>query len=207
MKLFKLLSAAVAAVGFTVGASSAHTISIGFEAGTNPGDVTFWVGNYTHGSPGSVPLEGSILLEGVNGTAFTPVSQLFDMNTTFKPTGLVDGTNNFYVSGPLGGSGSLVDTINPFLTVCGACGPVTAWQGTTITGLNPGDYKFTFVEQANPTASWTQWNDSLNQTLTITGSNIGGGGTNPVPLPAGLPLIAMAMGALGFVGWRKKRHA
>ena len=212
MKLANFLSVAAFAITFGVGAANAHTISIGFTAGTNPGEATFWVGNYTHGTPGNVPNEGSISLVGVEGTSFGPVTSLFDINTLSKPTGLTDGTNNFYVSGRLNGTGVLVDTINPFLTVCSACGVVTAWQGKTISGLNPGKYQFSFIEQSNPTADWTQWNGSLNETLTITGSEIGGGGTNVgggginvVPLPAGSWLMLAGIGALA--GFRFKRKS
>lgn len=206
MKSSNILSIAALATTFGLGAANAHTISIGFTAGVNPGEATFWVGNYTHsGTPGNVANEGSIGLIGVEGTSFGPVSSLFDMNTLSKPTGLADGTNNFYVSGPVLGTGSLVDTIAPFLTACSACGVVTAWQGKTISGLNPGKYQFSFIEQSNPTLDWTQWNGSLNQTLTITGSDIGGGGTNVVPLPAAGWLMLAGIGTLA--GFRFKRKS
>jgi hypothetical protein len=35
----------------------------------------------------------------------------------------------------------------------------------------------------------------------------GGGGDNPTPLPAALPLFASGLGALGLLGWRRKRKA
>ena len=35
----------------------------------------------------------------------------------------------------------------------------------------------------------------------------GGGGSNPTPLPAALPLFATGLGALGLLGWRRKRKA
>jgi len=34
-----------------------------------------------------------------------------------------------------------------------------------------------------------------------------GGGPSPVPLPAALPLLLAALGALGFFGWRRRRAA
>src|SRR5664280_2922903 len=33
---------------------------------------------------------------------------------------------------------------------------------------------------------------------------LGGGGSNPTPLPAALPLFATGLGALGLLGWRRK---
>jgi hypothetical protein len=36
---------------------------------------------------------------------------------------------------------------------------------------------------------------------------VGGGGVSAVPLPAALPLFATGLGALGLLGWRRKRKA
>jgi hypothetical protein len=36
---------------------------------------------------------------------------------------------------------------------------------------------------------------------------VGSGTVNPVPLPAALPLFATGLGALGLLGWRRKRKA
>ena len=33
------------------------------------------------------------------------------------------------------------------------------------------------------------------------------GSVAPVPIPAALPLLASGLGALGFIGWRRKRQA
>ena len=35
----------------------------------------------------------------------------------------------------------------------------------------------------------------------------GGGGSNPTPIPAALPLFATGLGAFGLLGWRRKRKA
>jgi hypothetical protein len=36
---------------------------------------------------------------------------------------------------------------------------------------------------------------------------VGSGALNPIPLPAALPLLATGLGALGLLGWRRKRTA
>lgn len=141
------------------GPALAHTISIGHTPGANAGEVTFWIGNYDHGN--YVPLEGSLSLQGINGTNFPEVVLPFDTPTQTKPAGLIDGDNNFYVSGGSGQTG------NPLVATNTTGLPVVAWQGVTVSGLAPGDYRFEYVPIANPTANWAPWNDSLNDTLTL----------------------------------------
>ena len=59
---------------------------------------------------------------------------------------------------------------------------------------------------ANTPGSVTQYvPDTSNQSLG-NGQTTGGGGTVPsTPLPAALPLFASGLGALGLLGWRRKR--
>lgn len=211
----KILMSLALAAGMSAfsGAAFAHTVALGYVPGASLGEVTFWMGNYTHGSPGDVPTEGSLGLVGENGTDYGPTQSLFDMNTLAKPTGLVDGTNYFYASGGVGANGNpLVDSFaSSYITTCPGCGPVTAWQGVTIGGLSAGDYRFNFIEQFNPTADWTEWNDSLNSIFTLGVGDIGGSDEVPplstVPLPAAFPLYGAGIAILGFVGWRKRRKS
>ena len=173
--------------------ANAHMISIGFE-NAGPGSVAFWGGNYSHGSPGNVATEGSMTLEGINGTIFAATTVAFNMNTLVQPTGLIDGTTNFYVTGGVSQAGNPLSSSDAdFLTQCGACGPVTAWQGVTFAGLSAGDYQFSYVPIANPTADWTPWNDSLSNTLTISGTVIN---PNTVPEPITLALFGLGLGLL-----------
>lgn len=180
--------------------ASAHMISIGFE-NAGPGTVTFWGGNYTHaGLPGNVPTEGSMTLEGINGTIFGPTTLAFNLNTLAKPGGLIDGTTNFYVTGGVGQAGQPLSSSDAdFLSECPACGPVTAWQGVTFAALLAGDYRFTYVPIANPTQDWTPWNDSLSNTLTLTGTVV-----NPNPVPEPVSLALFGLGLALFSGLRRK---
>lgn len=207
-KILASLALATALSAFS-GLALAHTVALGYVPGVNAGDVTFWVGNYTHGSPGNVPNEGSLRLSGQNTTVYGPTTTLFDLNTTTKPTGLSDGSNYFYASGGVGAAGNpLVSDYNlSYITSCPACGGVTGWQGVSVTGLSAGDYMFEFIQQINPTQDWTEWNDSLNNIFTLDDGDVGGGGPSVVPLPAALPLYGAGLAIMGFIGWRKKRKS
>ncbi|MBL4906374.1 MAG: VPLPA-CTERM sorting domain-containing protein [Sneathiella sp.] len=210
-KKLKTLLAAIAAGTVMLAASvQAHTVSLGYVPAAAPGEVTFWVGNYTHNVPGNVPNEGSLRLTGVNGNLYPATTTLFNLSQWDgeggKPVGLADGTNNFYASGVDGVAGSpLVNNFaSSYITSCPACGPVTGWQGVNVAGLAAGDYMFEFIEIANPTFEWTEWNDSLNSTFTLGEGDVGGGGPGVIPLPAALPLYGAGLAVLGLLGWRRK---
>ncbi|MEH6478137.1 MAG: hypothetical protein V7727_20760 [Sneathiella sp.] len=175
--------------------ADAHTISIGFVPGVSLGEVTFWVGNYTHGSPGNVPQEGSMQLSGENANPYVTTVNPFDIPAVLAlPTGLVAGTNYFFA-----GNGGLSNT-------CVFACPVTAWQGVTIGGLAAGDYSFKFLQAGSPTVDWAQINDTLSSTFTLKSGDIGGG-PSVVPLPAALPLYGAGLAVMGFIGWRKRRKS
>ena len=203
----------VAAI-FVVGAlictnrtANAHAISIGFE-NAGVGAVNVWMGTYQHSGH---HLEGSMRLTGVLGTVFGPSTLAFNMLTpdgaANKPAGLVDGVTNFYASGTLNGGGPLVNS-NPFtgtvtaLNPSGFLLPVNHWQGVTFSGLSAGDYNFTFIPIANPSAEWTPFTANMNSNFTLSGQIVGGPTT--VPEPATLTLFGFAL--LGLAGMSRKRH-
>ena len=129
-----LTLAASALVLFGAVTAQAHTTSIGFVPGANNGEVTFWTGSYHSGGVN----EGTLTLAGANGTVFAPVTVAFNIGvTSTKPTGLVDGTNNFYWGG------SFSNTSFPKTTQNALVEELRIWQGVTFSGLNPGDYSFT----------------------------------------------------------------
>ena len=176
--------------------ASAHAISIGFE-NAGAGAITTWLGTYAHG--GGNNLQGSMTLEGVLGTVFPALTVAFNQLVTTKPSGLIDGTTNFYAPNT---TGALVGSETSFNTVCPLCGPVNHWQGVSFAGLSVGDYKFTYVPIANPTAEWTPWNPNLNGTFRL-GSGVINPGNN-IPEPTSLALLAL--GLLGMSKLRSKKN-
>jgi hypothetical protein len=212
MKFMRNTAAAcVAAFAAMSGAANAHSISIGYE-NAGPGAVSIFLGTYSVGHAADT-LEGSLTLQGVNGTTFGPSTLAFDIlvpsgpfgTVGSKPAGLIDGVTNFYVPGVTDPTAALVGSEAGFNASCPACGPVTHWQGVTFTGLLPGDYQFTWVPIAFPTAQWDIINDNMNGVFSLSGSIVNGDSTTP--LPAALPLFASGIGGLGLLSWRKRRKA
>ena len=171
------LTIAAALVGASIAASaSAHTTSLGYVPGANPGEVTFWAGSY-HNSGVN---EGMFTLTNLD----TMVSQTVAPNigvTNVMPTGLIDGVNNFYWGN---------DNAYGYSTDQGLGGGVEIWQGITFSGLSAGNYEFTCGNTCGTSVVWATWSPGAVQ-LTLTGRDVGGS----VPEPS-----TWAMLLLGFLG-------
>jgi fibronectin-binding autotransporter adhesin len=133
----------------------AHTTSVGYE-NAGPGSVTFWYGTYHN--PTSYT-EGSLLVVGTHGYSSTVT---FTTLVSAKPTGLIDGTTNFYSDGT-----ALTGT--PTTTI-------ENWQGATFTGLSPDTYTFTYQPISSPTSTWRPTDSViLSSSVTLTATDLGGG--------------------------------
>lgn len=203
----KILSrgmAALVALAATAMAANAHTISIGYE-NAGPGSVNIWAGTYSVGHA-ALANEGSLNLVGVNGNTFASTTIAFNLlagvGVGLKPSGLVDGVTNFYAPNISDPNAALVGSEAGFNASCPACGPVDRWQGVLFSGLTAGDYQFTWIPAASPTAQWDILNNNFNGIFTLSGSVVN---PNPVPLPAALPLFAAGLAIAGVAGRRKKR--
>jgi outer membrane autotransporter protein len=161
--------------------AQAHTVSIGYVS-DGPGAMTFWYGTY---HAGVTATEGSLQLVG-SGYAATVA---FTLLTLSRPTGLVDGTNNFYSNGTalVGDFAASAYTIN---------GPVLAWQGASFTNLHPGTYTFTYIPIAVPSQTWAP-EDSviLSYTVDLSGALLGGTQLSPFAANANQRSVAGALDA------------
>lgn len=165
MKQIPHLSAtAKASLAFLVGSLAlpngyAHTTSVGYE-NAGPGSVTFWYGTYHNTNY----TEGSLLVTNPHGYSSTVT---FSTLTSTKPTGLIDGTTNFYSDGT-----ALTGT--PTTTI-------RNWQGATFTNLSPDTYTFTYLPIGSPTSTWEP-TDSIILSSSVTLSSVDLGGGQYVPI-------------------------
>ena len=186
-----ILGAAVAAALMlgAVGNASAHATSIGY-ANAGAGAVTVWLGTYNHGV---VTNEGSMMLAGALGTVYGPVTTTFNLLTTSKPAGLVDGVTNFF-DPDTGDANTPLIGVDP-----NQFGGITHWQGATFTGLSAGDYQFTWVPAppAVRTQEWSILNNNMNGIFNLRGV------VNPTPEPGSLALVGLAIFGLAAVQRRR----
>lgn len=172
-----------------VEAAFAHTVSVGYSS-QGSGVVDIWYGTYH--ATGST--EGSLTL--VGPSVSTTVA--FTLLVNSKPSGLVDGTTNFYSNAagtaltgtPVavsGGGGSF--TGNP--------ASIQTWQGVRFTGITqPGTYTFTYIPIATPSSEWDPINNAiLTGTFVLTAQSLGAGFASLLPPGAPANVVSVA-GAL-----------
>ncbi len=185
-------TALAAALLLLVGANkaSAHANAIGYTAGANAGEVNLWLGAWHFNGHGDGnDLEGSANLFGLTApynvtTPFTYSTP--GPNAAPQPAGLVAGTNLFYSPGE-------------------GASDVFSWEAVTISGLSAGQYVFTYVPIANPTAHWTPAPGLQGITLTLTAGDVGGGGSNVSNTPdGGSSVLMLGFGFLGIAAIRRK---
>jgi hypothetical protein len=159
----KALAAASALLLGVPTAALSHTNSIGYVGGGN-GSVTFWYGNW---HPGTTFNEGTLTLQGINGTSFSPSTVNWTLLSGTMPNGLIPGTNYFTSNGT-----SLVP-YDPSVQTS------YTWQGVTFTGLSAGDYQFTYNAAGAPTVNWMPMDSViLSSTVSLSAAALSGDANN-----------------------------
>ncbi len=184
-----------AAILLASGGAGAHTKAIGYH-NAGAGSVTFWFQSW-HGF--SAPFfEGSFNLVGINGNPFPSTTVPFNLSVGVKPALLVDGVNNFFACNRI--PNGLCPTDED------AQGG-TKWQGVTFSGLQAGDYRFTYIPIVNPSADWAPATQGVQtNTLSLSGVIVGGPPTaSDIPTLSEWSLIILAL-LLGTVTLYMRRR-
>ena len=144
-------------------AALSHTNSIGYVGGGN-GSVTFWYGNW---HPGTTFNEGTLTLQGINGTNFSPSTVNWSLLSGTMPDGLIPGTNYFT------SNGTALVPYDPNIQTS------YTWQGVTFTGLSAGDYRFTYNAAGAPTVNWMPMDSViLSSTVNLSAAALSGDANN-----------------------------
>ena len=192
--IFLALAMALVAVA---GGANAHTKAIGYH-NSGPGSVTFWFQSW-HGFTAPF-FEGSFNLVGINGNPYPSTTVPFSLSVGVKPPLLIDGTNNFFACNRL--PNGLCPTDED------ASGG-SKWQGVQFTGLQAGDYRFTYIPIVNPSADWAPATQGVQtNTLSLSGAVVGRGGPAadiPTLSEWALILLSIAVALVGFGVSRRRR--
>jgi uncharacterized protein YhjY with autotransporter beta-barrel domain len=112
-----------------------------------------------------------------------------------KPSGLTDGTTNFYSNAAgTGLSGTPVPIVHNGGSFNGLASSVLGWQGVQFTGITrPGTYTFTYIPIANPTVEWDPiGNGILTATFTLSALQLGTTFTSLLPPGSPINVINVA---------------
>jgi len=185
------------AIFLASGVANAHTKAIGYH-NSGPGSVTFWFQSWhSYVTPF---FEGSFNLVGINGNPYPSTTVAFSLTSGTKPPLLIDGVNNFFACNRLP---------NSFCPTDEDMSGGTKWQGVQFNNLIAGDYRFTYIEIANPSADWDSATPGVGtNTLTLTGVVVGGGPVTPSDIPTlsewSLLLLTLLLGTVTVYVLRRR---
>ena len=196
--LIKFLGGTAIGVIASVGIAttvSAHTTSLGYVPGSTAGSVVIWAGHYSHG--GFPPLEGTGTLTGVS-LVYSQASPFSIGPVSVKPTGLIDGTNNFFWSAS---PYIFPQNVDPVLF-----GGVVHWQGVQFTGLAAGTYDYTCGVTCGSSNEWASLASVGGTDATVRFTLTGGDISPGVPEPAAWAMLIAGFGLTG-AAMRRRRVA
>jgi len=183
---------AVVVTAMVSGPSRANTLSFDFSfsntLGVTPGTVTgqiYGLSDNATSAATSVVITSYPASLGSIGTPFDVLSYP-----------LVSGVPSAVISNSFTVSGGQITSVNFY--VDGQCIPAAPCGYAPIvlylvTGSSPTAYLFGASDPVTGTSNGAVQSDSIDFT--------------PTPIPAAFPLFATGLGALGLVGWRRKRKS
>lgn len=196
MKITRLISRFAVAGTFALASSVtlAHTVSIGYVPTSTLGTVTFYAGTYDHNTTPMDEETGHLV--GVSN-GYDSGTRPFNIPVvTTKPTGLINGTNNFFFAPSTPDGSCLSGTSFPSSTYTCSNGPIVYWEGLQFTGLSAGSYDFTIADDVRTTQLF-QSSGSGTVRLTLLASDV-----QAVPEPTTVALLGL--GLIGVAVMRRK---
>jgi hypothetical protein len=204
MKRLLLSGLAISAIALIAPSPASAASLVINDAGTDP-NIIFSVGQFDRGV--GFVLDGTTLLAASLGSATRTVSEgtaaSGPITHSFTGQFLTGGALSSPTSGVIAftEAGGGISDILTFSYTGGGAGAVATLTGTFVSDLDPGGSLLvplgaTLVSEATPFVF-------SNTNITASAqSDVGA-----VPLPAALPLFATGLGALGLLGWRRKKKA
>jgi hypothetical protein len=116
---------------------------------------------------------------------------------------LVSGSGSFVTNNVVIPAAFASFPINTNLTTAG----LSNWNDSAHTGWTGSDTSLWTGINIDGDAPCPSPPDSTCHFVTLVTASEAGGGIGTVPLPAALPLFATGLGALGLLGWRRKKKA
>ena len=237
MSTFKnglLGAAAIAAVIAGVNVASAATFTYNGYTVANEQNINILTPNIISGGAGQVTLIGSGAADAGKNLQvwcldiFTYLlgSDTYTVGSLTTAGAGGSSSNPTLTTQQIGEIGALVVNGNSLIATPGRSNDISAaiqlaiWKveytNFTYTGLDSGAIALAagYLADVAPGGTWAPVsNVSLlsegdnNQTMAFVTASSGGGQGGETPLPAALPLFASGLGALGLLGWRRKRKA
>ena len=169
--------------------------------------------NFNESDPGGVNRVGAFLQSGSGSWVFGSGTDPW-LSTNLLSTGGFTATTAFVITGTLvgspGGTGTIFSDDGAILRQAGVnLGGNAAPQIATsanYTGLTTGAFEILYIETNGLPATLVVLSDGCLCT-DLGPCNCGAQSLAQTPIPATLPLFATGLGALGLLGWRRKRNS
>ena len=207
-KCGSLLAVTTLIIGVAFSEAQAASITNGgFEGGSTGTVPNGWSANAAYLSEPSFNFVTSLAADVHSGTFALSISNFNSENIPVLSQTITDTpgtlyTINFWAMAP---DSDLSSVLYVFINTSFASNAPSGGAGATITGTLPYTLEsFSFMGTGSDVLSIAAYN---NKSYYYVDDVSISGGTSVVPLPSALPLFATGLGALGLLGWRRKKSA